>query len=329
MSVAVLKDLCEERDIKKVAMVDDVFDGPAPNSLDRNRYSEFRKRYNDDQKLKQAIAWVSGTNPQSLPRFDDLNDDELVPLWKSLWKQQLDGRKLKADHAQALQNLFHGHSALETLQEVVELLSLFRNDLGLKRSVTVHGTDYDVDEVAKAQIVVVDYFLEEASKEEAFDRALEVVTSVVRAAREANRKLPSFLLVSGLPDGIDVEKFRESAQLMKSRFRFFDKKDFFFDKKDFRSEQIENMVNLHDLIDASDRTETIERLIEDWQSGARNAIDTIRKRMLSLDVSDFVYLDCYRLKHEGRSIGNYLRWFLTASLRAYTKITSTVRRVEK
>ena len=68
------------------------------------------------------------------------------------------------------------------------------------------------------------------------------------------------------------------------------------------------MVNLHDLIDASGRTETIERLIDDWQRGAQTAISAVRKRMLSLDISDFAYLDCYRLKHEDKSVAQYLRW---------------------
>lgn len=74
------------------------------------------------------------------------------------------------------------------------------------------------------------------------------------------------------------------------------------------------------------RTETIERLIEDWESGARTAICAVKKRMLSLDVSDYVYLDCYRLKPEGRSIGSYIRWFLTESLNATVtrKLTNRV-----
>ena len=312
MSVAVLKELCEERNIKKIAMVDDVFDVPVSEGLDRGRYSEFRQRYNDDQDLKQAIAWVSGTNPQSLLGFDDLDDDQLAPLWKSVWKPQLGGRKLKDDYAQTLRNLFSEHrdGVLGMLDTVVELLSLFRNDLNLKKSVTVHGTDYDADEIAKAQIILIDYFLgENLSAAEASKKILEVVANVVRTARQASRPVPSFLLVSARPTEIDIEKFRESALLMKSRFRFFA-------KNDLRSNQIQNMVNLHDLIDASDRTETIEQLIADWHKGACKAINDVRKQMLTLDVSDLVYLDCFRLLYEGTSIGNYLRWFMTASLNA-------------
>ena len=318
MSVAVLKELCERRNIKKIAMVDDVFDVPTPEGLDRNRYLEFRQRYNDDKNLKRSITWVSGTDPGILPSFDDLDDDQLAPLWKSVWKPQLGGRSLTKDHAQALRNLFSEHrdGLLGMLDTVVKLLSFFRNDLNLN-AVTVHSTDYDTDEVAKAQIILIDYFLgKDLTASEAFETTLEVVKNVVDAARQAKRSVPSFLLVSARPNDVEVEKFRYGAQLMKSRFRFFD-------KEDFRSERIKNLVNLHDLIDASDRTETMERLIEDWQRGARKAIDTVREQMLALDVSDFVYLDCYRLKHEGRSIGNYLRWFLTASLNATVTGTLT------
>lgn len=314
MSVAVLKDLCEERNIKKIAMVDDVFDVPAPNRLDRVRYSEFRQRYNSDRNLRQAVAWVSGMTPVvPLPRFDDLDEEELEILWKSTWKPQLGGRKLRANHAQALQDLFQEHDddVLGMLKMVVELLSLFRDSL--ERSVTVHGTetDYDADKIAKAEIVVIDYFLgHNLTKEQTLEKVSEVVTEVVKAARSANRAVPSFLLVSSQPKkDIEIEAFRERAKLMKSRFRYFH-------KAEMRADRIGDMVNLHDLIDASNHTEKVEQLIEDWQKGASEAISAVLKRILTLDISDLVYLDCFRLTHEGTSISNYLRWFLTASLNA-------------
>lgn len=313
MSVAVLKDLCQERNIKKIAMVDDVFDVPSPNGLDRVRYSKFRQSYNSDPNLRKALARVSGmTSVETLPSFDDLGEEELEILWKSTWKQQLGGRKLRENYAQALRELFQGHqyNVLEMLDTVIELLSLFRDDLIPNGSVTVHGTDYDADMVARGQIVLIDYFLgEDLSATEALEKTVEVVSNVVRAARQAGRPAPSFLLVSGRPEEIDAEKFRKSAQLMKSRFRFFG-------KNALSSNQIQNLVNLHDLIDASDRTVIIEGLIEDWYKGASKAIDEVRQQMLNLDVSDLVYLDCFRLVYEGTSIGNYLQWFMTAFLNA-------------
>ena len=291
-------------------MVDDVFDVPLPHRVDRGRYAAFLQRYNSDQALKNAILRVSGTRVDMLPGFDDLDETRLAPFWKCVWKQQLGGRRLKAKHSRDLSELFQQHDddPIGMLDGVVEFLSLFRRDL--RRSVTVHGTDYDADEIAKAQIVVIDYFLgQNLTNEDALQRASEVVTKVVEAARLARKPVPSFLLVSSRPDEIDIEAFREHAKLMQSRFRFFS-------KDVLRDRSVADMVNLHDLIDASDHTEKIERLLDTWRKGACKAIDAVHDEMLALDVSDLVYLDCFRLTHEGTSISTYLRWFLTALMTA-------------
>ena len=73
-------------------------------------------------------------------------------------------------------------------------------------------------------------------------------------------------------------------------------------------------MNLHDLVEASDRTEKVERLLSDWRDGACKAIGAVEERMLGLDISDLAYLDYFRLAQEGTSIGEYLLWFLNASL---------------
>ena len=311
MSVAELRASFEEQKIKNIALVDDVFDVPSPDRLDPIHYSEYRLRYNSEESLQHAVRRVSGGNLPRLPRFDDLCDEDVGPLWKCVWKTRLrlGGRRLDADHIEALRKLFvHADDPLDMLETVVELVALFRGDL--RTTVTVHGTDFDVDQVAKAQIVVIDYFLGNSfTTEMALAKAAQVVADVVNAARSAHRTVPSFLLVSSRPQDIDIEMFCRRAKLMKSRFRFFS-------KDALRADRVADMVNLHDLVEAYNHTERIERLIEDWHTGARAAIGEIRERMLTLDVSDFVYLDSFRLTHEGTSIGNYLRWFLTALLSA-------------
>ena len=308
MSVAELKKICDERNIRKLAIVDDVFDVPDPQLLDRDQYAECRRQYNGDPILRNAVGWVGGTRVDSLPRFVDLRDEELGALWKCVWKTRLGGRRLRAPHKDILCALFERHSAdvLGMLDTVVELFWLLRRDLG--RLVAVYGSDGDPEGIAKAQIVVLDYFLgHNLTNQQALEKASNVVMDVVKVARSANGTVPSFLLVSSRPQEIDVEAFRKGSGLMKSRFRFFA-------KEALLTAPIDNMVSLHDLVDASDRTEKIERLIEDWRKGATKAVSAVRERMLTLDVSDLVYLDCFRLTHEGISIGNYLRWFLTASL---------------
>ena len=223
MSVAILKELCKERNIKRIAVIDDIFDVPNPQPLDRESYSRFRSRYNDDEGFKNAIARISGTSPDYPSRTEELSDEQIAPLWNCVWKRELGNHRIEEEYREALRELFlgHGDDVLGMLETVVKIVSLFRDDLGLCNSVTVHGKNHDPDEVSDAQIVVVDFYLELGiTVDDAFEDTVQVVTDVVTAARKASKAVPSFLLVSALPSEIDEERFRERAQLMKSRFPF-------------------------------------------------------------------------------------------------------------
>lgn len=291
-------------------MVDDVFDTPAPELLDREAFAAFRTEYNRNAELRQAIVRVAGRAPEVLGAFDDLEDRDVHPLWTALYRTRMNFRRLAAAHAATVRALFegHGHDLLAMLDLVVELLSLFKKDLG--RLVTVHGSDYDAEAVAKADIVLVDFFLgQNITRERALELSTKAVSDVADAARAAGRAPPSFLLVSSRPEEIEIDKFQARADLMKSRFRFFP-------KAALTAENIDELVSLHDLVDAANRASVVESLLDDWRAGAKNAVDVVYGRMLELDVSDLVYLDCFRLTHEGVTVANYLRWFLTASLHA-------------
>jgi len=316
VSAALLREVCDARSVQRVAMVDDIFNVPAVDKLDRNAFSAFRAEYNGNADLRRTIGWVAGKSPDSLNQFDDLDDDELRPIWKALWHSQLGGRRLNPTHANIVRELFtqHGDDVLGMLDLVVNLLSLFKRDLG--RTVTVHGTDYDADEVAKADIVLVDFFLEtNIDQARALELSTEAVRNITEAARRAHRAPPSYLLISSRPEEVEIDKFRERSKLMKSRFRFFS-------KEALTGSNVDKLVNLHDLVDASDRAGVVESLLDDWRAGATAAVEAVHERMLELDIADLVYLDCFRLTHEGVTIANYLRWFLTASLHA--KVTGTL-----
>lgn len=292
-------------------LVDDVFDAPSTDGLSRIRYRSFHNRFTQDQDLRRTIAWVTGRTIDSLPpERDDLEEDQIDALWQSTWRPVVGGRRIKQIHRPVLRDLFREHTdnLLAMLDEVVPLFALFKK--ALSRSVTVHGTDFDAQELAKAEIVVLDFFLGPGlTIDQAFEKASQVVEETINAGKNRPRTAPSFLLVSNRPDDIDITKFRKSTELMKSRFRFFS-------KRSLETTSTQNLANLYDVVAASDRTSTVELLLDDWCLGATSAIQHVRSTILSLDVSDLTYLDCFRLSHEGTSVPNYLKWFLTSLLSA-------------
>ena len=306
-SLLELRKICDERGIKRVAMIDDVFDVPTAEGVDRERYAEFVDRFQSDDRLRRAIERVGG-EVRGLPDFEALGDDELEPLWKCVYGVHVPGRKLGTRQLETVRALFGGHDdgVLDMLDDVRGLLELFWKGLG--RKVAVHGARPEAADVADADIVVVDYYLEPRSTDEqATRRTSSIVRDIADAARHEKGTVPQFLLVSSRPQAINAGAFRKHAGLMKSRFRFFT-------KRALSTHEVEDLVSLHDLVDASDRTEKIERLVRDWGGGGRKAIESVEQHMWDLDVSDLVYLDYFRLVNEGTNIGEYLLWFLTALL---------------
>ena len=305
-----LKDICAARDIKRIAMVDDVFDSPSIDGLSPDRYRSFHEHFTQDQALQRTVASVTGRSIETLPQQpDDLEEKDINALWQSTWRPDVGGGETRQSHRAALRNLFshHADGLITMLDDVVALFRLFKD--GLSRSVTVHGTDFDPEELAKADIIVLDFFLGPSlTDEEAFKKASQVVKDTITEVKRP-RAAPSFLLVTNRPDNIDVNRFRRSTELMKSRFRFFS-------KDSLKTTSTENMANLYDVVAASDHTARVEELLDDWCRGAGCAIQHVRETILSLDVSDLTYLDCFRLAHEGISVPGYLKWFLTSLLSA-------------
>lgn len=317
-SLLELRKIFEERGIKRVAMIDDVFDVPAAEGVNRERYAEFVDRFQSDDRLRRAVDRIGG-EVRSLPDFEGLENDDLEPLWKCVYGAHMPGRKLGTRQVETVRTLFGGHddAVLDMLDDVRGLLELFWRDLG--RTVAVHGAGPEPSAVADADIVVVDYYLElRCTDEQAAQRTSSIVRDIANAAREGRGRVPQFLLVSSRPpQEIDARTLRKNAGLMSSRFRFFT-------KRALSAHEVEDLVSLHDLVDASDRTEKIERLVRDWKAGGRNAIQSVEQHMLDLDVSDLVYLDYFRLVNEGTNIGEYLLWFLTAL--AGSRMTTSLNR---
>lgn len=303
-SLLELRKIFEERGIRRVAVIDDVFDVPTAEGVDRERYAEFVGRFQSDDRLRRAVERVGG-EVRDLPDFEALEDDDLEPLWRCVYGAHVPGRKLGSVQVEPVRALFGGHDdgVLDMLDDVRGLLELFWKDLG--RKVAVHGAKPELGDVADADIVVVDYYLElRCTNEQAAQRTSSIVRDIADTAREGRGRVPQFLLVSSRPQEIDAGAFRKHAGLMSSRFRFFT-------KRALSTHEVEDLVSLHDLVDASDRTEKIERLVRNWGVGGRRAIDSVQHHVLDLDVSDLVYLDYFRLVNEGTNIGEYLLWFLT------------------
>ena len=322
MSLKELKAACDARDVRRIAMIDDVFDVPDVRGLEPVRYGEFRERYNSEEGLRRSIAHISGSAIQELPALREVDEEEIANLWRATWKPRFGGRKSREEYRQLTENLFEEHEddVMGMLRDVEQLWHLF--DAVTADKVNVYGTDFDPREAAKADIVVVDYFLGQRLKaEEAFEKVLDAINQVKKQAQQRRRggarRLPSFLLVSSRMEKVDIPRFRQQAKLMNSRFRAFS-------KDSLNVDDIDNMLNLHDLIDSSDRIEVVERLIEDWHRGAGEARDQVRDQMLALDVADLVYLDWFRLAPEGTSVGTYLRWFMNAYFEA--QITRSLKK---
>lgn len=308
--LSVLKDLFEKRNVTHVSIIDDVLDVPETSGLSQDRFERFVQEYNANAGLRAALGRSSSETSNTLPSFDDLSTMDLEPIWLCYRNSYLGFEPLSKSCNSYLCNLFEGHvdNVQEQLRSVRKILELFRVELGL--SVSVYGNeDQNIAKIASTQIVIVDYFLVRDSANASYEKVKEFVEKVVNMARESNKPIPLFLLVSAHESSVDSERLRKGCKLMRSRFQFFP-------KSSVRSTNVEEMVRIYVLVGAFEGMETIEKLFTDWRCGVQDAVSLVHDQMLSLSISDLVCLDKFRLTNEGVSIGNYFRRFMTEYLSA-------------
>lgn len=278
-----LKGLLKARGIRKVVVIDDVFDAvPRPEELNDGDWSNFFDDLGKDgnellKTLYEGYEDTSADNLKASPEF-------IAIVWENRTKlPQAACEHLFRDYEQTKDTERGG---LETLVAALEALGL---------TCTTMGRDL-VAEAREAELIFIDLFLGFHQSEDGMRRAIQRVGELVEGRFE---NPPLVVLMSRSPRLQDKRnEFRDTAGLLGSTFRVVSKADL---AKDGTLDTLLTRLANH-----YEDAKRVAGFVHAWDSGLdqarRNFIGILRR----LDLSDLAQVRALLLDFEGQNLGEYL-----------------------
>jgi hypothetical protein len=277
-----LREILTREGITSAAIIDDVFDD-IPTSLDID--DESWSFFLDDQS-EQEVTIVREeygvTDPEA--RWEELrNDDNFI---KFAWEQR--------SRSAVFQALFNAFTERQTSgkAQLEPLRALLFDDLKLNGS--THGSRRG--EGADAQLLFVDLFLGAQQDQQARNKALDRVKTIVNPRRES----PPMLVLMSSSTRLHTmrDDFRDEAELMGCQFRIIQKVDF------NDPDKIHEL--LYRLITTYQKALKLSEFLERWRQALQDATTRFLRTARRLDLRDYADLQTLVLSAEEEPIGAYL-----------------------
>lgn len=281
--------LLEKHDVRRAVVIDDVFDIPVADYIERDALDEFAA------KLEAEPGIVTDLEAAELDHSAILRLDE--PALKALAGKR---DRLLTSRAAVEALLFDYLAQLGSVDALVQHLKT------LKIDVTPLGADEDIPEGLTSQIAFIDYYLDgdpPARRPGDLEPTREVKISLGRRAREKAQKIydrthAHIVLMSNQADvaGLEAE-FQQEAKLLKGYFRFQEK------------QSLADQAKLRALL-------TMLPLTADFRHALHDFVDCLEKRtkmlvgrfmdeVRKLGLEDYAHLRQLSLNHEGQPFGDY------------------------
>lgn len=278
-----LRALLEERQIRKAAVIDDVFDdAPRPDDLDSGDWATFFDDLgNDDHDtLETLFPGFKSTDASDLQESQDFIDF----LWNN--RQNLPARLIETlfqdyENTNAIEK-----AQLESLVQILEGLGLTCERIGREASA----------EADDADLIVIDLFLGRNQTEGDMERAIERARDLV-AKRAEN---PPLVILTSKSPRLDQNRdaFRDDAGLLGSTFRMASKSDL---GKEGALEAMLLRLALH-----YEDAKRVAGFVHAWDSGLGHARENFIRLLRRLDLSDLAQVRALLLDFEGERLGEYL-----------------------
>lgn len=311
-----------ENGIKRVLVIDDVFDMPSFDGIT----GEFLEYFGDID--GQEACRDAGVNDVMLDAAtkavegDDAESEDLIATISALYEKFVETREGRFDPGERFKNL-KGVS-LEVLDPLVALIAKCGDGIEVVRAGILDG-----EERYKAfnpQVVFLDYYLSAdavgagmttAVKTKARKASIELLNRLLKTKPEEE---PAIVLMSSEEVKEKAQRFRQDVEqlgenVLALRFRFI--------QKGWVSRDGDGLKINHEAADALLDTsqgyvfgQVLHRALKEWKGGAEDALKALLKEIGSLEPKDFAYLFRFRLANDGERMGDYLEWLFGENLRA-------------
>ena len=304
-------------DIKRVAIVDDVFDTPGIGPDDAGAFLEFLQNGEEARALAQIdnIFWNAAITDIGKAEHDS---DNVAEVLEKLYEKYIYTGDVKCDPAGVFARTRDAN--LGFLRPLLELLrsckSLVIHTFG---SATLTVRDNEMPD-----LVLVDLYLNPAISpviEPIQREALAAVDKSMERVRPLLTKDPSIILMSshGEKGQQEADSYRAKLNnhVYASRFAFVDKGQ--VTKHPDHGLKIEGAARdtLLDIFQTYTFGKALSESMTRWLAAATSAVGAMGKDVRSLQLKEIAYLVQFRLATEGQGLEEYLEWFFGEALLDY------------
>jgi|GEM_PF-1583968 len=315
--IELLRQTVHSSDIKRVAIVDDVFDTPTIDRDDEGAFLDFLESKNGARDIAQIDHGV-WTKAITDIRAGERDSDSVAEVLEKLYEKYVDASEVRCDPAGVFSRKRDVNLAF--LRPLLTLLGSCESLIIRKFGSTTPTVGAD----EMPDLVLVDLFLnpeispiEEPSNIDA--RAAADVS--LDRVRPLLKKDPAILLMSshGERGQQEAENYRAKLDnsVYASRFAFVDKGQVKIDPEQGLLVEGAARDTLLDIFQTYRFGKALSEAITRWVKGARAAVDSIDKDVRGLQLKEIAYLIQFRLAAEGQGLEEYLEWFFGEALLDY------------
>lgn len=314
-----LRSMFDEAEVARIAIVDDGYDPPLPEDVVEGDWEALRAAIADADTLGPHEATFEAVG--ELPPYGDLRGPLAATLFEHLTAigaagPPADGADPVYDALAKAFRSFAGRKDAKRRQlaHVERIASdATGSDPARLQSKTPAAALVDYD------LVFLDFFLgEETVDGEATDALLDAAREQARRIVKdtivavGDGRMPLFVLISSRANPDSAPLFRDEAELLASKFRFLTKGEFDTDRT--KTEWI-----LASLVRERDAGDAVEKLLHEWDASIKHAVTDLMRSVRRLDVTDYAYLQKYRLAEEKTSLLEYLTWLFNSYLGSFVE----------
>lgn len=306
-----LKTAFKTSKIDKIAIIDDAYDAPEFGQLTGTAFTAAATALRElkaDEPGSAEVSAIEAALGRSLPiSQEDLRDPAMLEkLWALYWDAAPDALVRKP-----LQRLFRDmeRKKRDKLRPLDALAAILKKTTGVTAD-TLHSATTATQALAY-DLVFLDFFLGDEvpadpdasvtarAKAEAKRRSIDFLKAVVEAADKQDEfKTPLVMLISSLAHADDLPEFRQAAGMLASKMAFMSKR-FVEDDPDRAQHAMAGLARHRQQADA------LWRFLSIWKKTVNMATDEMMTSLRELDLTDYSYIQEYRLSVEKTPLSQY------------------------
>lgn len=314
-----LRTMFDEAKVARIAIVDDGYDPPLPGDVAEDDWEAFRAAVADADELGAHAETLGKVG--DLPPYGDLRAAQAATLFEHLIAvgtaaPPAAGTDPVFDALAKVFRPFAGRKEAKRRQ-LAHVEAIARDATGEEPAKLPSKTPAAA--LAEYDLVFLDFFLgEETVDGEATDALLDAAREQARRIVKetivavGDGRMPLFVLISSRADPDSAPAFRDEAELLASKFRFLTKGEFDTDRA--KTEWV-----LASLVKERDAGDAVEKLLREWNASITHAATDLMSSVRRLDVTDYAYLQKYRLAEEKISLLEYLTWLFNSYLGSFVE----------